>query len=452
MDPVQLARFINENGLAIDANLRNYRVMLDGILSPVDDWSGKKDVNPVGRRSVDSGSLDAEEISMVVSMLDELNPALRKQFLATTLDKCQGNQDKKSNAKLLSAFSSTLVLEMLDVANDAGREISPGLLALIQGFSGSELTGDSASASSPASREVRTLMAREQCENYVVPEYGALLQALGQSQTHLEPPIGFSLKEQEKSMDEHYLVNQVTCLILALMEETEDEEEYARYGQKLIDMALELPAVGNFALIEPISSMLSRHVENHSSPVMQGGAGDCLGRIEGREYLESIATLLPEASGKDKDLAVQALIARGAKAVSELLDFYCEEKGEQIKRKVDEYFWNYRVEALAEILRRLSGEKRDKVLLFLAIVKDLGVGGAAPLLRPVMTHHDESVRMSALKILLSVQDQDAVQYLRDMLHSSDETVDAVAMALAAEYKTAALVPDLVELFNYRCLG
>lgn len=423
VDPVQLAHFINENRLDISSNLRNYGVMLDGILGSGVEGSGKKAVDLAGgQRSVDSDTLDAEEISLVVTMLDELNPALRRQFLATTLDKCQENQDKKSNAKLLSGLSSTLVLEMLDVANEADREISPALLSLIQGFSSSKPTGDGNSASAPAPREVKTLMAREKYENYVIPEYDELLQTLGQSQQQVEAPIGFFLKEQEKTMEDKYLVNQVTRLILVLMEETDNDEVYTRYGQKLFEIALELPSIGNFTLIEKISSMLSRHAESHPSPAIQGVAGDCLNRIEGREYLESIAALLPDSSGQERDLAVQALIVRGAKAVSELLDFYCEEKEEQIKEKVNEYFHKYRVETLAEIVRRISKENRDNIMLLMTIIKELGVGGAAPMLRPVLTHYDESVRMSALKILLSLQDHDAVQYLRDMLHSTDATV------------------------------
>lgn len=452
VDPVQLAHFINENKLAVDSNLQNYGVMLDGILSSVVEGSGNKIVDSVyGQRSVDSAPLNAEEISMVVTMLDELNPALRRQFLATTLDKCQENQDAKSNAKLLSGLSSKLVLEMLDVVNEAGREISPALLSLIQGFSSGKSQGDTSPVSAPTPREVKTLMARETYENFVVPEYNELLLALGQSQKQVNPPIGFSLKEQEKTMEETYLIDQVARLVLILMDETDIDEEYARYGQKLIDIALELPSVGNFTLIEVICRMLSRHAETHPSPVIRELAEDCLNRIEGSEYLESIAALLPEASGQDKVLVVQALIARGSKAVSELLDFYCEEKEEYLKTKVNAYFQKYRVETLAEIVRRISGENRERTMLLLAIVKDLGVGGAAPLLRPVLTHHDESVRMSALNILLSQQDQEAVQYLRDMLHSSEDTA-AVAMALAVRYKIAALVPDLVELFHYRCLG
>jgi HEAT repeat protein len=453
VDPVQLAHFINENKLAISSNLRNYGVMLDGILGSMVEGIGKKAIDSAaGQRSVAPDPLDAEEISMVVTMLNELNPALRKQFLATTLDKCQGNQDKKSNAQLLSGLSSTLVLEMLDVANEADREISPSLISLIQGLSSSKSAADGNSSSALASHEVKTLMAREKYENYVEPEYDELLQTLGQSQKQVEAPIGFVLKEQEKTMEENYLVDRVTHLILLLMEETDKAEVYVRYGQKLIEIALELPSIGNFTLIETITGVLSRHTKSHSSPVIQEFARDCLDRIEGREYLESIAAFLPDASGQERDLAVQALMVRGAKAVSELLDFYCEEKDEQIKEKVNKYFQKHRVETLAEIVRRISREKRDKTLLLLALIKDLGVGGAAPLLRPVLTHYDESVRMSALRILLSLQDQEAVQYLKDMLHSSDDTVVTGAMALAAQYKTAALIPDLVELFNYRCLG
>lgn len=452
LDPVQLAHFINKNKLTVTANLRDYGVMLDGILNSAGERGGKGASTLAGeKQSTDSQSLNAKDISMVVTMLDELNPTLRKQFLATTLDKFQGNQDKNNTTQLMSGLSSTLVLEMLDVANEAGRKISPALLSLIQGFSSSNRTGEFSSTSAPVRREIKTLMTSEKYDNYVIPEYDEMLQTLGQSQKQIEPPAGFSLEEHERTMDSKYLLNQITHLILVLIEKTDNHEDYARYGQKLIDIALELPAVGNFTLIDTISSTLSGHSENHPSPIIQELARDCLHRIEGNEYLESIAVLLPEASGQNRILVIQALIARGAKAIPELLDLYCEEKEEHIKAKVAKFFLKYRVASLAEVMRRISGESRDKTLLLLDIIKDLEVGGAAPLLRPILTHHDNTIRMSVLNILLSQQDNDAIQYLRDMLHSSDDTITALALALAAKYKTTALLPDLIESFNYRCL-
>lgn len=451
IDPVQLARFINDNKLELQGNIQNYGVMLDGILGATMEGGGTggSDVSSVAPGSK-AGTVNAEELSMVVTMLDELNPTLRSQFLGTTLDKCQKNKGNSNPEKLLSQLSSTLVFEMLDIANEADREISPALLSLIQGLSpGGVLPGTGTSATSP--RQIKTLMARERHEDYVVPEYDELLKALGTSQNQFSPPSGFFLHEHEKTLTELALISQVTRLILVLMDEVGDPEEYRRYGQKLIEITCELPSLGAFALVDTISCTLKRHVEHHSVLEIRDVAAECLERIEGSDFLESIAALLPDASGEGKDLAVQALMARGPRAVSELLDYYCDEDDSELRARVDTYFQKHRIETLAEIVRRMPQEKRKNGLMLLGIITVIGVGGAAPLLRPMLSHYDDEIRFSALEILLPLQDDEAVQYLHDMLKSSEESMVAKAMQLAGKHRVSTLVPVLTDFFDYRCL-
>ena len=376
---------------------------------------------------------------------------LRKQFLATTLDKFQKNVGNSSPQQLLSQLSSTVVTDMLDMVNEEGREISPALLSLMQGLSASQSGGtlDESDALSPG--DVETLMSRERYDKYVEPEYGKLLQVLGQNHSRIVPPDGFHLDEQEKSLETVYLIEHTVGLILVLMEETRTEEDYSLYGQKLVEIALELPALGIFSLVDTIAGFLSRHTENHPSPAVRDFAGDCLERIKGREYVESIAALLADASAEGKVTAVHALIARGKPAVSELLDFYCEEKGDQLTGDVETFFHRYRTETLAEIIRLIPRSKSDKVLFLLSLVKKLGAGSAASLLRPLLNHHEDSVRLEIFDLLLPLQDSQAIQSLRDMLHSSDEPVVASAITLIWRCKAAALLPDLLSLLSYRCL-
>ncbi|MEN8200117.1 MAG: HEAT repeat domain-containing protein [Thermodesulfobacteriota bacterium] len=447
-DPVQLAKFINDNQLDIDLNLESYGLMLDGILG-----SPTTEARPTAHAQQDtaaSGAMNDEEISMVTSMLDGLNPALRKQFLATTLDKCQKYQNNNP-PMLLSQLSPKLVIEILDIASRAGREISPTLLSLLQRLAEGQSAGIPHGTGVPSPQEVETLMARERYEDYVDPDYDHMLQILGRSQPPMEPPAGFVREEEEKTFQDAYLITQVTHLMLMLMENTDSEEDYSRYAEKLTEIALDLPSFGIFSLVNTITDMLSRQAGSHPSPVIQELAGKCLGKIEGRDYVESIAALLPDASSADKALAIHALIVRGPLAMSELLDFYCDEKKCPFNSQIVQFFKKYRVECLAEIARRLPRGKPDTILLLLALAKDLGVGGAAPLLRPLLTHHDDSIRAAILDILLPLQDSEAIQYLRDLLRPSNGPAVESALTLAWKYKTAALLPELIALLDYRCL-
>ncbi len=448
-DPVELAKFINDNKLDTQATLRNYGVMLDKMLGSAAKESGRN--YDSSRETSNVRPVDEEEVALVRTLLDELNPALRKQFLNTTLDKCQENIVSDRPPQLLSQLSSTLVSDLLAMVNEADRKISPALLALVQGLSSGK-TGKTLDADQAiSSHELQTLMARESHDESADHDYEELLEVLGQNQNPLKPPAGFVSKDYDASFEDDYLIEHTTHLLLELMKGTESEEEYSQYGEKLIEIALELPSFGNYLLVNSICDLFSHQVANHHSPTMKGLAAQFLKRIEGNEYVESIAALLVEASSEEKITVVHALIERGNQAVSELLDFYCDENGLLLREELDAFFKKYRIETLAEVVRRVPRTKAKVLLLLLALVKKLDVGSAASLLQPLLIHHDDNVRMETFTVLLPRQDSGAVQALREMLHSSDEAAMASAMTLAWRFKTIGLLPDLLDLLNYHCL-
>ncbi len=448
-DPVELAKFINDNKLDTQTSLHNFGLMLDGMLGSAMNETERNYDN--SEKPVNARLVDEEEVALIRTLLNELNPNIRKQFLETTLDKCQENIVSDRPPQLLSQLSSTMVSDLLGMVSEADREISPALLSLVQGLSVGQ-TGKALDVNKDiSSHDMQTLMAREKREDYMDHEYEDLIQVLGQNQNPLHPPAGFILKDHEASLEDDYLIEHTTHLILALMGVTENEEDYSRYGQKIIEIALELPSFGNFALVDTIYELLSKHAASHHSPAMQSLARNFLKRIEGSEYVESIAALLVEASSEEKITVVQALIERGEQAVPELLGFYCDEQGLLLREELVSFFQKYRIKTLAEVVRRIPREKAKILLLFLALVKEVGVGSAAPLLHPLLTHHDDTVRMETLAVLLPGQDNGAIQFLRDMLHSSDETTMASAMTLIWRFKTIELLPDLLDLLSYRCL-
>ena len=443
-DPVKLARFINENNLYVDASLEHFGEMLDGILGSA----------TVGNNlfSGTAGPMSVEDFSMVGSLLTELSPALRKQFLSTTLDKCQENISTNTPRRLLSSLSQNLVSDMLQIVKEADREISPSLLLLIEGLSFGQAAKVADKKQELSGRDIDILTAKEKYAEYVEPEYAELLQALGQNQRQIKPPAEFVLTDHEPAFEKVYLVERMARLLLRLMGETVTEEEYAMYGEKLVEIAFELPSLGDFSLANTLSNILSVHAETHESEGIRAVAKDCLSKIEGREYVETIATLISTSEGIEKEKALQALMGRGRQAVAELLDVYCEEERVPLQREIEAFFSAHRVDTLAEIVRRIQGEKGKTILLLLALAKKLGLGSsAAVMFRPLLYHQNESVRLETFSLLLAVEDSEANEVLAGMLGSSDEHVMATAMTLAWKCKTKALLPDLLELLSYRCL-
>ena len=443
-DPVTLARFINENNLNVDSSLEHFGEMLDGILGSV-----VADNSP---SSGASGPMSVEDFSMVGSLLTELSPSLRKQFLSRTLDKCQENLNTNTPSKLLSSLSEELVSDMLEIVKEADREISPSLLLLIEGLSFGQAATITDKHQELSAQNIDVLLAKEKYAEYVEQDYAELLQVLGQNQQTIEPPVGFVLADHEPSFEKVFLVERMARLLLVLMGETVVEEEYSMYGEKLIEIAFELPSLGDYSLDNTLIETLTLHSETHQSHTIRRVAKDYLTKIAGREYVETLATLISTAEGKEKEKALQALMARGRPAVAELLDLYCEETSVAYKGELEAFFTSYRVDTLAEIIRRIKGGKTKRILILLALTKMLGLGSsAAVMFRPLLYHQDEAVRLETFSLLLPVEDSEANEVLAGMLASSDEHVMASGMALAWKCKTKVLVPDLLALLSYRCL-
>lgn len=395
-DPVKLARFINENDLASETNLEHFGEMLDAVLGANQQQEGG--VSPA------AADMRVEDFSMVGSLLGELNPALRKQFLSMTLDKCQENVNSGSPKQLLSLLSQNLVHDILDLVNEAEREISPALLLLIEGLSFGQTASVARDNQELSSQAVEVLMAKEKYEEYVEPEYSQLLRILGQNQNTVAPPCDFSLADYDKTFAELYLVDHTVALLLALMEATDSEKEYEGYGKELVQIAFELPSLGIFSLVDKLTKRLVLHTEKHHSSPIRKLAETYLEKVESREYVEKIATFLPEASGKDQKKVVHALMGRGRQAVAELLDVYPEEQFLSFKPELERFFASHRVDTLAEIVRRVAGVNVDTLLLLLALAKRLGVSkSAATMFRPLLHHHEDEVRQAALSLLRIVR-------------------------------------------------
>jgi HEAT repeat protein len=81
------------------------------------------------------------------------------------------------------------------------------------------------------------------------------------------------------------------------------------------------------------------------------------------------------------------------------------------------------------------------------LIRWAGNQASAPVVKPLLAHPDEKVRMEALAVLLRFKDPGAVGLLRESLRSKDPDVVSQALFLAGQYRVYTLVEDILSLIK-----
>ena len=178
IDPSELAKLLNERKLDPGAAIQSY----DRIISS--HMRGAAEKQLTSEQSATLASLN--------SLLKELNPELRKQFLSVAFNRVSDNVQSPLAEEVVGGFTDDMVIEMLGQANAEGKQISPTLAGLVQRLSmakphaatGSQGIGvpekGTGGLAVPAmqAEHMQKLFDREAYEQYVSKDYDALLRNL----------------------------------------------------------------------------------------------------------------------------------------------------------------------------------------------------------------------------------------------------------------------------------
>jgi hypothetical protein len=399
------------------------------------------------RKGSDEG--DASKFTDLNILLQELSPKLRRQFLSVTFNRCDTRGNIPETETFLRGLAQKFVVDMLQQANEEGKEISPSLLSLVHKITniegaqpGRSILDSTLSPYKPSRKKLQHLFKREDHESFIVPEYDALLQKVSGT-PQLDPETTFPLEEHLETISSPHLDIQVVRVIIAFLEMDIDSSEYEDYAEQLLDSMPSLLLSGAFSILLTISETFDRHQKEKPEAGTRSAAESALKRLRNPELITKTIRVINKVQESIDSDAYKFLRALGTKIVPQtvavLADREMAVENDPLYRVLD----HFRKETIDEVKKRLDDTRVHIVNNLFLILQEMEAKEAADSVRPFLGHPDSIVKMQALKTFLHFENPEAVPFLRKAIQSINNNISSRAIQWAGQYKIQDVVPDLI---------
>ncbi|MGA2939950.1 MAG: hypothetical protein ABSF52_23040 [Syntrophobacteraceae bacterium] len=451
IDPTEMAAFLKEHRFGLQHPMESYDQFIAKCLPAT---SGHQPDNKFN------------------SLLRNLEPQLKRQFLSVALDSlAQGRE------QVVEGFEDDIVLEMLQQASDEGREISPGLLALVQKLSLAESDSPEISPGEKAPplilpvseteyrANIEKLFDRECYEDYVDASYRSMLH-----KSSGKNPPGFCGREPQSregytegpkrpqtdcedspagrdwagGVQKSFLDSRIIDMVLAFMDQEIDREDYEDFSAKLMGEVPSLLESGNFDLLIDILKVLERHSREKPEDICEL-ALEHLGAFCGAEILSKAVDAFKRRTGADMEKPFAFLSALGSACIPGLLEIYANDDSLSENEKITGLLLKFREAALGKAYEKLPDSDPSTIKNLLGFIRKSGGAESIPHARPFLTHEDFPVRMAALAVLLEFKDPEGVFFLRKALQSKMPEETLWAIHLCGSYGVKGVADDLLRL-------
>ena len=437
VDPSELARLLNQRKLDPVSAVESY----DRIISTHIRYAAEK------KQLTHDQSKTLESLN---SLLKDLHPDLRKQFLSVAFQRVSSSRSEDAEA-IVGGFTDDMVIEMIGQANSEGREISPTLAGLIGKLAGTrvEKTAEAISAQERNLKQapeilpehMQKLFEREQYESYVSADYEAMLKQM--TERSVTARDDFPLQDHLKSLDDAHLDFQIGRALIAFLEENLEEDDYREFARKLSAIVPGFLVTGNFELLWDISETLRRHVTDKPVKGIRDAAEEARRIFTEPSFIEKALQAF-EIWMRDKGQEAAGLIqALGPDTIPGLFDIYSRDQSLGGKRVLFNLLCLFGEPALCEAQKRLKDPRTYYVVNLLMFIRRAGTRASIPHVRPLLRHRDLPVKMEALSTLLKFKEPEAVKVLLEAIRSEDVDISSKAVSLAGLYRVADATEEIL---------
>jgi hypothetical protein len=442
IDPAELARLLNERKMDAGAAIESY----DQIISTY------------VRGSAEKKQLTREQSTTFTKMnalVKELHPELRKQFLSVAFKNVAERTEAPAEAEaVLGGFTDDMVIEMLGQASAEGREISPTLAGLVNRLSRAQTDaaaeqqdgkgkqsakGFTGLAFNP--EHMQKLFGREKYEEYVEDDYQEMLRRFAEGPPSAIAP--FPLEDHLQSVEDEHLDFQIGRALLAFLEENIDEDDYREFAQKIVAIMPQFLDTGNFEMLWDILETLRRHSTDKSVKGIREIAEESRKIFFTPDFITKALSAFDRWI-REKGQAASGLIqALGPDTVPGLMDIYCNDESPGGRRVLFHLLCIFGESSVREAQKRLRDPRPNTVRNLLMLIGRAGGAASIPHVKPLLKHRDPTIRLEALNTLLKLKAPEAAQFLRKAIHDNDPDIAFKAVALAGQYRVAAVTEDVL---------
>lgn len=439
LNPDELAILLNQNQLDVETVLKQYNdILLEMTLISSDETQPR------------------QELQSFQTMIKELNPGLRKQFLSATLKECSASESEAWTTQLVEGLGAGLIVQMIRQANADGQQISPSLVSFIKkmGHVGtsselSQVDGDSGQCEF-SSEQVSSLLGHEQYDHFVDEEYGILLDSLSDDAPSADSgPASKPLSEQltdcmvASTINGH--VSRAMVKLMAQSPGTEGYRSWARQLSYLLNNLLETQAYD--CLAETLAFVQSElgNPDKEKAKI----ANILLDHFSSPEFVAKAVARIMKAHGDADERGFQFLVKLGEPVVVEIMDLLSTGETTIDRKKLIKSLDQFGPLAAREAVERLNDSRLNFLRMMIQIVRRLGDRQSAEHLRFLLEHADAGIRMEALGALLQFKNNWGVIRLRELINAPWSDITQQAIALAGTYRVTDVVPILIDFAKRR---
>ncbi len=260
-------------------------------------------------------------LAKVANLINNFHPDLKEQLLEVAERQLSLQPETALVRENLRCFPEEMLLGIIHLANEKKRQISPALITLLQKLSAIEKEDDSnqrGDRQNMTSSEMVKLLKREDYEEYVPEKYDQMLKKLSRiSSTTDDIDVkedAFNLSAYLETIDDEHIDFRLCKLVLILMDEENDEEDYLAYSTRLSFVIPDLLKKGQFSFLISVIETLRRHGQKNGSEKIRRQALPVLSIFEDPDTISRYITPFI-LDGKDTSELAKFLVMSGVQNI-----------------------------------------------------------------------------------------------------------------------------------------
>jgi len=447
VNPVELARFLNKQDFNEEKAGLVFEQFITNQLSDISDGEF-------------ADQQDLLQMDNLNQLLQNLNPEIRNQFLRAVFDQCNPETETPKGKKILEGLAENLVVEMLNQANEEGKEISPALMGFVQKMAGLNIKDDknfeeletSFEGSPPDIQpdDAKELFKREDYEHFVEKEYRDMLKGLG-DKTNIQKTDdeAFNLEDHIKTLEDNHLDFQIARVLTAFMDENIEPITYLEYSKRILSISqkINLEGLDYFSFLKEIFLTFQMHAIHKTHPELQAIAREYLKEFQKPLFIAMTVSAFDKLEDQENSDASEFLVMLGPKIVPEAVNLYAKKENPKDTAPIIEVMSNFSEMASLEAQKRINDPRPTFVRNLVVLIRKLGNKKIAASLAGLLNHHDENVKLEALSALLKFKISEAGDLLRQLLRSNQPEVVSNAIRLAGHYRVQETANDLNKMIR-----
>jgi hypothetical protein len=436
VDTLEVIRFLNKQRAHWSSAVFSYEKMIENYYYEIREG-----------RQISPEKLGA--LTSVSSLVSDLNPELKKQLLDVVERQLSRTPEAELKPEHLKCFSRDMFSEMIHQINAKGSQVSPALINLLKKMADTkeaQSSPDQIQGKDLSSKDMETLIKREEHEKYVPEDYDRLLKKAAEP-SHLAEDTAespFPVNEYLKTLTAEHLDFRICQFIFALMDEEYTEEGYLAYSKRLARSLTELLKAGQFPFLTTMMETLRRHAHEKPLENIRQQALSLLKSLSEKETIAKYVTPCLLRGMVSPHIITKFLVSSGAQNVPWLFDLYLDPTvpaSTVITGIMKEFGKN----ATDEAVKRLDDQDLHTIIRLLTFLREMDDISVAPSLKNLFHHEEWAVRREVIKTLAQFDDPAVIELLRRSLKAENREEVLAAVSLSCRYRISDLLEDLTSM-------